>query len=443
MARAAKKKKKASWRKLATLRLGDLRRLSQVLRASDEVLDADNWLTVIANTLASAPEGPVTSRRGPDAPEVWQLAYENIAVEAMRCGLQATETEIETILKETLAIRDDAERGRAGRLLPLAGDEIAARLGVTANVRREARAWSVGATDETPADRAEARRENARIREEARRRDADAKPRAEYEANSLSRTKPWEAEGVSRTVWFELGGKVGAASRTGPCAANSSGQVRAGQVRAQPIACRRTSPCAANRPDIATAAFAAHGQAGKARSDTKIEKGPSKKRVDGFSVSNKARHRGRRTAEYRHPPGGLGIIAAALVERPTATEAPRSKLGPSPSMAATIAAQANLEAHPVRETNPARVTPAADPPPEVHPPLESQKAFVELITPELTPAEYAAARATMEALRDEMAAENKRCREWMSASPYDRDGNLTIRSILTGETTTIELGANR
>jgi hypothetical protein len=48
-------------------------------------------------------------------------------------------------------------------------------------------------------------------------------------------------------------------------------------------------------------------------------------------------------------------------------------------------------------------------------------------------------RASVERLRDDMAAENERRRGWMSASPYDSDGNLTIRSILTGELTTIRL----
>lgn len=48
-------------------------------------------------------------------------------------------------------------------------------------------------------------------------------------------------------------------------------------------------------------------------------------------------------------------------------------------------------------------------------------------------------RAAVERLRDAMQAENERRRGWMSASPYDRDGNLTIRSILTGELTTIRL----
>ncbi|MGO9773886.1 MAG: hypothetical protein ACLPSW_30930 [Roseiarcus sp.] len=42
-----------------------------------------------------------------------------------------------------------------------------------------------------------------------------------------------------------------------------------------------------------------------------------------------------------------------------------------------------------------------------------------------------------------MAGENERRRGWMSASPYDCDGNLTIRSILTGETTTIRLAKRR
>jgi hypothetical protein len=42
-----------------------------------------------------------------------------------------------------------------------------------------------------------------------------------------------------------------------------------------------------------------------------------------------------------------------------------------------------------------------------------------------------------------MGEENERQRYWFKASPYDANGNLTIRSILTGETETIRLSKRR
>jgi hypothetical protein len=53
------------------------------------------------------------------------------------------------------------------------------------------------------------------------------------------------------------------------------------------------------------------------------------------------------------------------------------------------------------------------------------------------------ARTTVDKLLAEMAAENERRRNWWKSSPYDRDGNLTIRSIITGEKTTIRLQRRR
>jgi hypothetical protein len=54
------------------------------------------------------------------------------------------------------------------------------------------------------------------------------------------------------------------------------------------------------------------------------------------------------------------------------------------------------------------------------------------------------ARATVERLLDAMAAENERRREWWR-QPVDgwREGQLTIRSIISGESTVIYLATKR
>ncbi len=88
------------------------------------------------------------------------------------------------------------------------------------------------------------------------------------------------------------------------------------------------------------------------------------------------------------------------------------------------------------ETGAARETSAPSPRP---------KAFVTPLTLVLSPAQLEAARARVAKLQAEMAAENeRRMVDWRDLPLPDwRAGRLEIRSILTGETTTIELGASR
>jgi hypothetical protein len=80
------------------------------------------------------------------------------------------------------------------------------------------------------------------------------------------------------------------------------------------------------------------------------------------------------------------------------------------------------------------------PQPAVCPALPSQKAFVAPVTPELTPAQFAAARARVEALLAGMAAENeRRMVDWGKLPLPDwREGYLEMRSS-DGEITIIEL----
>jgi hypothetical protein len=82
--------------------------------------------------------------------------------------------------------------------------------------------------------------------------------------------------------------------------------------------------------------------------------------------------------------------------------------------------------------------------PDVHSSLARQRTFgTSAPPPELTPEQFAERRASVQRLLEAMAAENERRRDWWKVPPYDRDGNLVIRSILTGATATIRLAKRR
>jgi hypothetical protein len=84
----------------------------------------------------------------------------------------------------------------------LSADELAAALGLTAAARRRLGVTSIGAIDETRADRAAHRRERARLAKERKRRAAGAVPRAVYLEQCRARPKPWIAAGISRATWY-------------------------------------------------------------------------------------------------------------------------------------------------------------------------------------------------------------------------------------------------
>lgn len=81
-------------------------------------------------------------------------------------------------------------------------DKIAWKLRVTAAERTALALRTIGAIDQTPAERAAAAKERRRARAQQRRREKGAQNRAEYEAKSLSRAKPWQAAGMSRAAWY-------------------------------------------------------------------------------------------------------------------------------------------------------------------------------------------------------------------------------------------------
>jgi hypothetical protein len=81
-------------------------------------------------------------------------------------------------------------------------DTIAAKLGVTARERQELDLRTIGAIDQTAAQRLKIRIQRQRQADEDRRRRLGSIPRQEYEAKSVSRSKPWQVEGISRATWY-------------------------------------------------------------------------------------------------------------------------------------------------------------------------------------------------------------------------------------------------
>lgn len=81
-------------------------------------------------------------------------------------------------------------------------DKLGWKLRLTALERRELKIRTIGAMDQTKAERRAQARASKRQRDHARRRAQGAKPRAEYEAQSLEQSQPWKAEGISRRTWY-------------------------------------------------------------------------------------------------------------------------------------------------------------------------------------------------------------------------------------------------
>jgi hypothetical protein len=83
-------------------------------------------------------------------------------------------------------------------------DTIAARLGITAEIRTLLELRTIGAIDETAEQRAFRRKEKQRAGAEARRRRAGSIPQAVRRAAALGRTQPWKAANISRATWYRL-----------------------------------------------------------------------------------------------------------------------------------------------------------------------------------------------------------------------------------------------
>lgn len=189
---------------LATLRLDELARVAEVMRAGGEILPAGPWLKTIANILSALPPKERESRRGRRPPSVYlDFSAATLAHHARRCGLECTPAQIRAQIAETTAWRRRMS-DRAGRpyRLMVSMDTIGHELGITEAVRTEAKAWNVGTYDGSPDARERARAERKKQHKMIKRRAEGATPRADYERNSLSRIKPWEEEGIDRATWY-------------------------------------------------------------------------------------------------------------------------------------------------------------------------------------------------------------------------------------------------
>lgn len=98
-------------------------------------------------------------------------------------------------------------------------DALAWRLRLTAKERTMLGITTIGAIDESKAQRSKNRRIKDKQRKDAIRRAKGAKPRHEYEAQSISRRKPWTAEGISRATWYRRRRETIAPSETCPSTA--------------------------------------------------------------------------------------------------------------------------------------------------------------------------------------------------------------------------------
>lgn len=187
----------ASRRLASVYRLAGWRHTGTGTLVDPQTVDA--WLTVLADALASASEGPVApaspgqQRRPARFPG---LDFGTLTEAARRCLLQPTEQALETALSRAVKYRVDHPKHRM-----MGGGTAAKLLSVTAYERRAARAWSIGAVDQTPNEVADAGRELKNATRKARRRAQGMIARTHYEGNSLTKTAPWQAQGISRRTW--------------------------------------------------------------------------------------------------------------------------------------------------------------------------------------------------------------------------------------------------
>jgi hypothetical protein len=95
-------------------------------------------------------------------------------------------------------------------------DALAWRLRLTKEERRMLGVTTIGAIDETKADRIKRRKLLDKQRKAKARRAKGAKPRKIYEGNSTEQAMPWIDEGISRRTWYRR--KAGT-DDTGPATA--------------------------------------------------------------------------------------------------------------------------------------------------------------------------------------------------------------------------------
>jgi hypothetical protein len=285
-----RKRKPISLRQRAAWMLGDLYRLAECMRANGEILNPEPWLKALANILSSAPEGFVGEREADSASEYGGLTHMNLLIALERCGFgkEVTADIMERQITETKTWRAwEAERTGRPHYVSMKPDTIGRLLGITDEIRAEAKAWSIGTFDGSPDQRLKARTERQRHRDTQSRRDKGCLPRAHYEANSLSRNKPWEQEGISRATYYRRLREAGGSFReTSPITPNKVRQVRVRQVQVQPIRVGETGPITPNiidtQTDAAASGLASNGITHKLRGRYRHPSSLSKRNLPGF-----------------------------------------------------------------------------------------------------------------------------------------------------------------
>lgn len=97
-------------------------------------------------------------------------------------------------------------------------DALGWKLRLSAVDRQRLGITTIGAYDQSKAERTKRRKKLERQRKANARLSKGAKARKVYEAQSISRAKPWKAEGISRATWYRRQRETGANRETSPSA---------------------------------------------------------------------------------------------------------------------------------------------------------------------------------------------------------------------------------
>lgn len=189
-------RRRISVRRMAAVRMAELYRLAVHRRAYGIFLSPDQWSIAIAETLAAAPRG--ASPTGKAGREIrWAgLDLMSLRREMAKFDLGTfSDDELATIVRAVDSSRehDDFARTRS--------DTLAKHLSVTAEERWLCNIRTIGAIDETPAERRVRNRAEKNERDKKRQRTNRA-GKHRPQSKSLSAEKPWEKAGISRATWY-------------------------------------------------------------------------------------------------------------------------------------------------------------------------------------------------------------------------------------------------
>ncbi|QBR72167.1 hypothetical protein CU048_13800 [Beijerinckiaceae bacterium] len=187
-----------SRRRDIAIKLSQLYRVAQLHKDRGEILDPAPWLIVFANLLSAAPEKWLGDRKARSAPEWFGLSVSTLSLAARRAGLSVDLDHIRAQVAATEQWRGK-ESVRLGRnhYVAMRGDTIGRLLGITAEVRRDAAAWTIVPYGVTREELMQQYTERQRCRARDKKRANGAKPHDQ----SLSRTKPWKKLAMSRRTW--------------------------------------------------------------------------------------------------------------------------------------------------------------------------------------------------------------------------------------------------